>query len=87
MLLSQDDMEEDELVLDIVEATAKRRGTGTRLVELAKKWSEKHSKVLTLCCYPQDDSIEYTDLIEFYSRLGFDTEYKDDEYALMRYEA
>ncbi len=82
---SVDDMHEDEFVIDKVEAFVKRKGTGSALVNEVIKIAEEEGKALTLCAYPQDDSIELEDLVEFYKNLGFEIEYDEGSCVLMRY--
>lgn len=86
--LTVDDMEDTELVIDMVEVKEKRQGTGRKLVEMAIEYAKEEGfKKLTLSAYPQDDSIEYDDLIDFYRNLGFEIEYDDGANgALMYYE-
>lgn len=81
--VSEDDMNEDELVLDIVEVKEKRKGTGSELVKECIKYAESEGKKLTLCAYPQDDSIDLESLVNFYKKLGFSTDYDDGEEVLM----
>lgn len=82
---SQDDMNENELVIEMVEVLNKRKGTGTELVKKVIDIANKEGKELTLCAYPQDESISLEDLIEFYEKLGFFIEYDDGTEVLMRY--
>ncbi|MBP3801064.1 MAG: GNAT family N-acetyltransferase [Clostridia bacterium] len=82
---SVDDMNENELVIDKVEVIKKKQGTGTELVNMVIEIAEKDNKALTLCAYPQDDSIDLESLISFYEKLGFCVEYNDGSSALMRY--
>lgn len=80
-----DDMNENELVITKVEVYEKRKGTGSELVKKVIKIAQEEGKELTLCAYPQDDSISLKDLIKFYENLGFSVEYDDGSEALMRY--
>lgn len=82
-VVSVDDMNEDELVLDIVEVKEKRQGTGTELVNMVIEYAREQGKTLTLCAYPQDDSIELEDLVSFYEELGFGVDYDDGAEVLM----
>lgn len=84
-IITEDDMNEDELVLDMVEAYEKRQGTGRQLVEMAIDYANEQNKALTLCAYPQDDSIDLDTLVSFYEAIGFEIEYDDDSAVLMRY--
>lgn len=83
--IEQDELEENELVITMVYANEKRKGTGTELVKWAIEYAREQGKELTLCACPQDDSIELDDLIEFYAGLGFNEEYRQSDCALMRY--
>lgn len=85
ILFDIDDMNEDDLVIEKVEAYEKRKGTGTLLVKQVIQIAQKEGKGLTLCAYPQDDSIELSDLVKFYEKLGFSVEYDDGSEVLMRY--
>lgn len=81
---STDDMNENELVIDNVEVIEKRQGTGTELVNQLIEIARNENKELTLCAYPQDDSISLDDLVRFYENLGFEIEYDDGDEVLMR---
>lgn len=83
---SVDDMNENEYVIDMVEVYNKRQGTGTQLVKEMIDIARRDGKELGLCAYPQDDSISYEDLLNFYIKLGFIVEYDDGEEAIMKYE-
>lgn len=80
-----DDMNSDDLVIEKVEAYEKRKGTGTQLVKQVIQIAQEEDKGLTLCAYPQDDSIELSALVKFYEKLGFSVEYDDGSEVLMRY--
>ena len=83
----EEGMEPGELVIEMVEAYEKRTGTGSKLVEMAKEYAKNEGKHLTLCAYPQDDSIELDELVAFYDGLGFEVEFDDGSEALMKWEA
>lgn len=83
---SVDDMDENGLVIDCVEAYAKRRGTGSLLVDKVIEIARNENKKLGLCAYPQDDSVTLAELIKFYENLGFSVDYNDGEEALMSYQ-
>lgn len=82
---SQDDMNEDDLVIEMVEVYTKRKGTGSQLVKQVIQIAQKEKKGLALCAYPQDDSIDLKNLVEFYEKLGFSIDYNDGSEVLMRY--
>ena len=85
-VVNVDDMNEDELVLDIVEVKEKRKGTGSELVNMAIEYAREQEKKLTLCAYPQDDSIGLEELVLFYQNLGFDIDYDNGKEVLMSIE-
>lgn len=76
----------DVIILDLVEVNEKRKGTGSVLVQMLISIAEEEQKNIELCAYPQDNSINLTDLIEFYERLGFTVDYNTGTEALMTYE-
>jgi len=78
------DINSNDLVLDMVEVKNKRQGTGTKLVKMAMKYARDNGKRLTLCAYPQDDSIDLESLVDFFERLGFDIDEDDGEAVTMR---
>lgn len=82
---STDDMNENELVIDMVETYEHSKGTATELIKEVVKIAEKEGKELTLCAYPQDGTVTLETLISIYEHLGFEVEYDDGRYALMRY--
>lgn len=79
------DEDDDEVIIDMIEVKTKRRGTGTALIQFAKDYASKKGKDLTLCAYPQEEGLELEDLVNFYEKNGFTTEWSDDSEALMRY--
>lgn len=84
---SIDDMNDEELVIDLVEVVEKRKGTGSKLVNEVIKYAKQNNyKAVTLCAYPQDNTIELKDLVRFYEKLGFDVEYDDGSEVLMKYD-
>lgn len=84
---SEDDMNEKELVIELVEVKEKRKGTGSMLVKKVIEYAKQNDyEAVTLCAYPEDDSVELNGLIEFFESLGLDIEYDDGSEALMRYE-
>lgn len=86
IIYSADDMDENEIVIDHVEAYAKRRGTGSLLVSKVIEIAQNEHKKLSLCAYPQDESITLEELISFYVKLGFSVDYDNGEEALMSYQ-
>ena len=82
---AQDDMNEDDLIIEMVEVYQKRKGTGSQLVKQVMQIAQKERKGLTLCAYPQDESIDLKNLVKFYENLGFSIEYDDGSEVLMRY--
>lgn len=83
---SIDDLNEDEMVIDLIQVKDKRKGTGTELVKKVIQEAKSKDKTLTLFAYPQDDSIELSDLIGFYEKLGFEVDYDTGDGAFMKYE-
>ena len=80
---SIDDMNDEELVIDNIEVIEKRKGTGTKLVQQVIEIANKQNKKLTLCAYPQNNSITLSQLVNFYEKLGFNTEYDTGSAVLM----
>ena len=86
IIYSADDMDENGIVIDYVEAYAKRRGTGSLLVKKVIEIAKNENKKLSLCAYPEDESITLEGLITFYEKLGFVVDYDTGEQALMSYQ-
>lgn len=78
--------EDNVIILDLVEVKEKRKGTGSTLVQMLISIAEDEQKNIELCAYPQDDSIDLADLIDFYESLGFTLDYSTGTEALMTYE-
>ena len=78
--------EYDVIILDLVEVNEKRKGTGSVLVQMLISIAEEEQKNIELCAYPQDDSIDLAELINFYNNLGFTVDYNTGTEALMIYE-
>lgn len=85
ILYSNDDMDENVIDIDLVEVKQKRKGTGSKLVNQVIEIAKKEGKNISLCAYPQNDSITLSDLIKFYERLGFKLEYDDGNEAILNY--
>ena len=85
IIYSTSDMNENELVIDMVETYEHGKGTASELIKEVAKVAEKEGKDLTLCAYPQDDTVTLNELISIYEHLGFEVEYDNGEEALMRY--
>lgn len=82
-----DDMNENEIIIELVEVTEKRKGYGTQLVkEVLNIARREGKKAVTLCAYPQDDSITLDQLVNFYEHIGFEVEYDDGESVIMRHD-
>jgi hypothetical protein len=64
-------IEDNEIVLELVEVKEKRKGTGTELINQLKEIAAEHQLPITLCAYPEDDSITQDQLNSFYEGLGF----------------
>jgi hypothetical protein len=64
-------IEEDEIIIDMVFAEVKNKGIGSKLISLLKQISIDNKLPLTLCSYPQDNSISQEDLNSFYFKNGF----------------
>ena len=81
---SEDELEDNAICIDMVEVNKKRQGTGKELVNKVIDIAIAEGKDITLCAYPQDDSIELFDLVSFYESCGFEIEYDDGSEVLMR---
>lgn len=81
--ISQDDCDDNALVLDMVwvDEAERGQGIGTQLVELAIEYAEEEGKTLGLYAEPQDDSTDQERLIAWYRRFGFKSDKECD--ALM----
>ena len=86
IIYSTNDMDENGIVIDYVEAYTKRRGTGSMLVKKVIEIAQNEHKKLSLCAYPDDESITLEVLINFYEKLGFAVDYDNGEQALMSYQ-
>ena len=85
LIYSRDDMEKDTYVIEMIEAFEKRKGTGTKLINQMKKIANNKGKKISLCAYPQDESISLENLISFYENLDFNIVYDDGSAAIMEY--
>lgn len=57
----------------MVEATEKQKWIGTKLMKEAEEIAKKKNlKKIELWAYPQDNSIDSSDLRDFYEGLGYD---------------
>ena len=62
---------EDEIIIDLIEVKHKRCGTGRILISELKDIAIQKGLPISLCSYPQDDSITQSDLDNFYLNNGF----------------
>lgn len=79
-------MDENEIVIDMVETYERGKGTATKLIKEVIDIAAKEGKELTLCAYPQDDTIDLDTLVAIYEHLGFVSDYSDGQTTLMHYE-
>ncbi|MCK9543933.1 MAG: N-acetyltransferase [Novosphingobium sp.] len=74
-------IEEDEIIIDHVEVINKRQGTGRKLIKQVLQIAREHGLHVTLCAYPQNESISQENLREFYESLGFELHPDDVDYT------
>lgn len=80
------DMDDNELVIDMVETYERGKGTATKLINEVIEIARENEQELTLCAYPQDETITLEDLVAIYKHLGFVVEYDCGEEVLMKYD-
>jgi ribosomal protein S18 acetylase RimI-like enzyme len=85
IVYNESDMDDNELVIEMVETYERGKGTAGELIREVIKIAKNEGKALTLCAYPQDDSVDLDTLIEIYEHLGFKVDWTDGEAAEMRY--
>lgn len=83
--ISQDDCDDNALVLDMVwvDESERGQGIGSQLLEQAIEYAEKEGKKLGLYAEPQDESTDQDRLIQWYRSFGFKSDSECD--ALMTY--
>ena len=79
--------EDEEIVIDLIEVTDRKKGIGTKLIEKMKEISKQKNKPLTLFAYTQDEkAITQEALEQFYEKLGFEEELRDSGGVFYKYE-
>lgn len=81
----QYDEDNGELVIENMKVFVQRQGTGSQLINHVKDVAEKKGLNIGLCAHPQDDTIGFDELCEFYEANGFEQTYCDGSTALYEY--